>query len=355
MLTYALMLTIVGVLAIVSMTIPKRARWMVTGITATILIIFMGLRDRVSADWNQYVTIFKTYSSLPFSMARNTFPIEVGFGALNVAAGAVGGDIHLVAFTCAAVMVIGLLYFVISFNVNPVLALFVACPYLLFVVGMGYMRQSAAIGFSFASITFFKEKRWIPFGIFALLALLFHNSSILMLAILLASTWKRLLFIGIAGVGVLSMPGMLGDGGKYSGYVTEAGGVVQASGVYMRIAVVACAFVLLWMQRKRWRRETEVYGYMKRAAVVLLLLAPFSSLASSMVDRFALYLFFVYLLVMAKSIEFAPITYQWITLVSVYGFSYVIFFIWFLTSTYAKFYWVPYHIAIPQFLHNLGG
>ncbi len=350
MLTYVLILTFAGFVTLAAILIPKAPQIAYTVPLATVLITFMGLRNYVSADWSMYVRIFQIYSTIPFRDATNAFQTEVGFGILNALAGYIGSDEHFVALTCAIIMVSGILVLGHYARVNLCLILFLAAPYFLFVVGMGYTRQSAAIGFAFATIAAYYRNQWWRAGILGILAVSFHYTAALFLCLLLAENWKRVLLFGSLGTVLIAVSGVASSGGRYEGYVQEGGGAVQAAGVWMRIAIVSIGFIVLRWQRESWKSEhPELYRLLKRCCIVLALLVPFASLASSLVDRFTLYIFFAYLLPIGRSVDFVFKKYRLVALIPIYGFSYAILILWFSLSDFARIWWTPYDWALPTF------
>ena len=104
----------------------------VLGAIAVALLI--GLRFHVGGDWTSYERIFFAVShSNLWDAVTNGDP---GFRLLNWVAKQVGGDLWLVDLVCGAVFVTGV-YKLARLQPNPRLAVVVAGPYLIIVVGIG--------------------------------------------------------------------------------------------------------------------------------------------------------------------------------------------------------------------------
>ena len=123
---------------------PAKSSSLALGLFACLLVMVVGFRHEVGADWSNY------FKPLITALEQTWFEgIRSGgdpaYGLLTWIAANFGGGIYLVNLVCAIVFVAGLLVFARN-TPQPWLAMCVAVPYLVIVVSMGYTRQSVAIG-----------------------------------------------------------------------------------------------------------------------------------------------------------------------------------------------------------------
>ena len=138
--------------ALVSLIAPK------TKITPLLLIsvaisigIFVGLREKVGGDWINYLEILDladqpNISSVP--LLRDPSYFILSWISLRLGLGIYG-----VNLACALVFSISLLIFC-SRLPRPFIALTLSIPYSVYVLAMGYTRQSVAVAFIFLLITY---------------------------------------------------------------------------------------------------------------------------------------------------------------------------------------------------------
>src|SRR6056300_1738535 len=107
-------------------------------------VLAVGLRFEVGGDWFSYINHLEMRTGA--SMTQVLLGSDPGYYLINWVVAQFDGSIAWVNVACAIVLVTGVLSFARS-QPLPWLAFFVAVPYLIIVVGMGYTRQSAALGF----------------------------------------------------------------------------------------------------------------------------------------------------------------------------------------------------------------
>src|SRR5690554_6934562 len=133
----------------------------------------------------------------------------------------------------------------------PWLALMAAVPYLIIVVGMGYTRQSAALGLLLIGLVSLgnAQMRWFVFWV--MLGATFHKSVVLMLPVAaLASTSNR--FWSLLWIGLMSVVGgylFVFDSADalWANYV-EAD--IQSQGGMIRVLMSAVPAVLFFTFRR---------------------------------------------------------------------------------------------------------
>lgn len=163
-------------------------------ITAIILIVLIGFRWHVGADWNGYTSLLQ-YARLSREVNLN-LGAEPGYALLNSIAAVENWDIWFPNLICAIIFTYGLLSFS-RHEPNPWLALVVACPYLIICVAMGYTRQSAALGLVMLALVQFKRRSQMRMFISLGLASTFHASAIVLPPLFGLATVRRALITGL--------------------------------------------------------------------------------------------------------------------------------------------------------------
>jgi hypothetical protein len=257
---------------------------------AIAVALMIGLRFHVGGDWTSYERIFFAVShSNVWDAVTNGDP---GFRLLNWVAKQVGGDLWLVDLVCGAVFVTGV-YKLARLQPNPWLAVVVAVPYLIIVVGMGYTRQSIALGFGMIALAGLMRGSTAPrFVIYIVLATLFHKSAIVMMLALAAGHRSRVVnvLIGASAAFVLYDLFVSSAFPTLSRNYLEAGYDAQGATVRVFMNFVPAVLFLLRLSRFGFdEREINVVRIMAYAGLVfpiLLWVVP----SSAAVDRLALYI-----------------------------------------------------------------
>ena len=282
--------------------VPRRLKgsqtWVPWVFVGVLFAVMMGLRHEVGGDWGNYLPYLDRASRMDFRAALQQQ--EVGYFLLNWLASKVGGGIYTVNLVCASVLMAGTLRFSRD-QPWPWLALLVAVPYMLIVVGMGYTRQAVALGFALLALTDLGKGRVIRFIFFVAFGAIFHKSAVLLLPIAaLAASRNRLLNLLIVGVttGLLYYL-LLADKSEvmWENYVVAK---YQSQGGLVRVLMNVVPAVLMILLSKRIApdaKERKLWLWMSVFAIVCL---PLVLLASTAVDRVALYLIPLQLFVFSR-------------------------------------------------------
>lgn len=272
--------------------LERRSRNVVWWLMGIAVILLIGLRDKTGGDWYSYDISFARFALLTSKDVLTEFrdPSYYWTGWLL---SRVGLTVHALNLICATVLVAGVIRFCRSLP-YPWLALFVSMPYLVIVVGMGYTRQSAAIGLLLAALVELARSRTWRYVILVFVAATFHRSAIVMLPIagLVASKnkWWTLLWVG--SITVLGYFAFVVDSYEklWANYV-ESEYSNAADGAPLRIAMNALpAFVYLVFVRRRQDvapAEIRLWVILSLAALACI---PLLSLSNTAVDRIALYI-----------------------------------------------------------------
>lgn len=349
---YVGILSAIGLLALLSLSLSKNStslRAAVVVPAVLILVVFIGFRDRVGADWSAYDNIFNIYERVDLRDVLTTTPIEPLYAVLNYAAHLVGGDIHLVNLACAIIMLVGLVRFAFLIDLDATLLLFLSTPYLLFVVGMGYTRQAVAIGLGFAALGYWIRGKRKKFYAAAILAVGFHYSALFIFLLVWIKSWKQGLSVILLAliIGYFLLPAIFPS--YFALYIlnTES---LHSSGVWFRLAIVLIGVAAVVLQRRQWQKDQDAFLLLVNGSIIAICLVPLAVIASTLADRICLYLFFIYLVSFARAIPFARHELRFVATASIFYVTYACFFLWFATSSYAADYWIPYHSSLLNYI-----
>lgn len=339
---YVLVLSTLALFAVASLSLPQRwsiLRWPLALLAGCFLLLFIGLRHKIGADWPTYELMYTTISR--DSLLTGIILTEPGYALCNYFAHYVGGGIYTVNLICAFVLIGSLLKFAGLVEIDPSLCLFLSAPYLLFVVGMGYTRQSVAIGLGMCAIGYLRNGRYRMFYFIASMAVLFHYSAAVLIALVWLRTWLRFLLVGLCAFTLRGTLMAFISAPRYGQYVQE-----QSAGVWFRLGIILCGVAAVVLFRQHWKEDVELYRLIKKASIVFLVLIPLAIGHSTLVDRLSLYFFFIFICGFGRAIKYTKPAFQGVTAVLLTAISYGVFAVWFSVSHYAAHYWLPYRSIV---------
>jgi hypothetical protein len=263
------------------------------GLALLVFLVFYtvigALRFEVGGDWEPYLETFEDIStgSLGYALISS----DPAYGLLNWLSSRVDGGIYLVNGVCCWILGYGLISAATRLR-DPWLALTIAVPYLLIVVGLGYVRQGAAIGLIMLALAHFDQGRTLRTIACLVLAVLFHSAAIMVLP-LFAFTMVRgnvLAATAFAVIGVIAYFFLLAPrlDRLEAGYLEaeyESGGAMAR---VMMGLLPALLVLLLWKRfpAGEWARPVWLGMAMANVlAMAALVLSP----SSTAVDRVALF------------------------------------------------------------------
>ena len=307
---------------------------------ALLIALLIGFRYEVGADWVPYELMF-TYARY-VDLGRLLEIGDPGYQLLNWAVHQVGVDLWLVNLLSGAIFSWGLLRFA-GTQPNPWLAMVIAIPYLVVVVGMGYTRQALAIGILMAGLASVARNRSIlRFAFYVAAASLFHKTAVIAFPLVaLAVPRNRLTnLLIVAAVSVLLYDFFLKDAmqGFIENYIEAE---YSSQGAAIRIVMNLLPAMLLLLFRTRFLFSDQQYLIWRNFSIaavglaVLLVVLP----SSTAVDRIALYII---------PLQIAVLTHLPGSLMSngsgkvvVIAYSIAVMMVWLNFAVHAR-YWVPY-------------
>ena len=316
--------------------------WSVAGVSFALM---MGLRYEVGGDWGNYLPLFRETAArgLGEVLGRG----DPGYYSLNWLVAHADGSIYHVNLICAAIMMWGTVVFCRA-QPNPWLALLAAVPYMLVVVGMGYTRQAVALGFALIGLTALGKGNVRSFIVWVAIGATFHKSAVLLLPIAaLAASRNRFLTAGLVGLttGLLYYL-LLADASEdlWRNYVQAD---YQSQGGMIRVLMNVVPAVLLILFRRKLAPDLQERKLWLWMAVFALACLPLVGLASTAVDRVALYLIPLQLFVFSRVPRLASTVRVRTPLVlGVVGYYAAVLFVWLNYAVHSQ-YWLPYQMVPP--------
>ena len=334
------------------------SNWIIWGLWACVITGFIGLRYKVGGDWDNYLQYYERMdrdgAGFIFTSGRS-----YGFAVINWIASELEWGILGVNVLCGGIFVSGLIYFCRQ-QPSPWLAWLIATPYLIYVVGMGYTRQSVAIGIIMYGLVFLSNKYIWGFIFSVLIAAIFHNSAIILLILLLAlinqEVLKKLIYrirrpfnaprqsLVVLATSVLLIVFVFLNLDNFSALIRYyiIGDQWASSGATVRVMMNATAGAMFLLFSKIWYRvygSSNIWGLISILAIIS---TPFVFLASTPVDRLSLYLIPLQIYVFSRVhlIIVDPILRGTVIMgvVTVYG---LVLWIWLNHASHA-YMWVPY-------------
>ncbi|MCK0152833.1 EpsG family protein [Alcanivorax sp. S6407] len=306
--------------------------------------LVIGLRYQVGGDWFSYIKHLNVRTEMDFlDVLAGSDP---GYYLINWFVAQFGGGIYWINTICGMILMAGVVRFARQTPL-PFLALLVAVPYMIIVVGMGYTRQSAALGLLLLGLVSLGNHNMRGFMFWIILGSAFHKSAVLMLPVAaLASTSNRLwsLFWG----GVISLVAayfFVFDSADrlWANYVEaeyhSQGGLIR---VIMN-AVPAALFFLLSRRMHLSEAEQKLWFWM---SVLSLACIPLVGLSSTATDRVALYLIPIQMFVFSH-LPFIVKEPRWRAAIALAVVCYyaLVQFVWLVFATHSHF-WVPYQVFL---------
>lgn len=320
--------------------LPARQASVVWWLVAALFAILIGLRHEVGADWFNYLPHFHRTS------ARTLEEIwqrgDPGYYTVNWLVDRVGGGIYGVNLFCAVVLMCGTVVFCRR-QPNPWMALLAAVPYMLIVVGMGYTRQSVALGFALLGLSALGKGKVRSFVIWIAIGALFHKTAVLLLPIAaLAASRNRILTAALVVATTVLLYFLLLADSAEAMWATYVDAKMESGGAAIRVAMnVVPAMLLILLGRKLVPdpKERKLWIWM---AVFAFACVPLMQFASTAVDRVALYLIPLHLYVFARLPRLADTTLgRTIVVLCLVGYFVLVQFVWLNFANHAQ-YWVPY-------------
>ncbi|MCW1401491.1 EpsG family protein [Novosphingobium sp. MW5] len=300
-------------------------------------------RYETGGDWATYDDMFEDMrlDTLGYALTK-TDPL---YGALNWFSGQIGTGIYLVNGVCCLILVYGVVRVATSFR-EPWLAVLIAVPYLLIVVGFGYVRQGAAIGMMLLAIASMNRAKPIRTVIYLAVAVAFHSTAALTIPLFVFGMAPRNKVLATAAglVGAAAFVFVLAprldtfELGYLEAEYDSGGAAARLVMSLLPSALIA----LRWRYFVAGAKVRPVWLMMALAnfvAIVALAVSP----SSTAVDRVALFFSVIQMAAFGEFRALAGVSDRMAQLVrlALIGVAIAVQSVWLIFGTHALF-WVPY-------------
>lgn len=340
MLPYWFLLSLPVSIVLVNRRLTDHGKFWVWSAVWLLFVLAIGLRVKVGGDWFAYLNHLDLRTTMP--LAEVLVNSDPGYYLINWVVGQAGGSIYWVNTVCGMILMTGIISFARS-QPLPWLALAVSVPYLIIVVGMGYTRQSAALGFLLIGLVALGNARIGWFLLWVMLGATFHKSAVLMLPVAaLAATSNRLL--SVLWIGLVTLVGgylFVFDSAEvlWTNYV-EAD--YQSQGGLIRVLMNSVPAILFFLLRRHLRLTEEENKLWFWISVLALACIPLVLLSSTATDRVALYLIPIQLFVFARlPFVVREPQHRALVVLAVVGYYTLVQTVWLFFASHA-FAWLPY-------------
>lgn len=267
---------------------PLHSVW-VGALWLTLVTIFVGARFEVGGDWVAYD---QRIDHLRGADAASILSWDPAYDFLNwLAANLLDTNVVFVNLICAAILAAGLMAFCRNLP-RPSLALQLALPYLVFVVGMGYTRQATAIGLIMLSLAAIPTSKALRPLVILTLAALFHKASAIFIPALLwadsqLSNARRsmILIVASMAIGLLLVPTAEYSITRYLAEDWTSRGALTRGSLNLAAAMIFLRFSSVLPIATEQNNVFRVFAMGICGLSVFLLLSP----TSTLVDRMGLF------------------------------------------------------------------
>lgn len=305
--------------------------------------IAIGLRYEVGGDWFTYemIVAYTSYENF-FDGLQGGDP---GFRLVAWVSSRIGAQAWGSNFVCGTILVYGLVQFCRRQD-DVWLALTASVPYLVIVVGMGYVRQAAAIGFLLIALNQFERAAFTRSVGWIMAAALFHASAVCVAPLFaLAIARKRAILIVPLGVVTVILFAVLLSNRMDTFYENYVVAEYDSSGAMVRLLMNAVPAVLCLFYRKYFP-GTDWSRSLWRLFSILSLVLVFAvtmTASTTIIDRVGLYFIPIQLYVFGNLAAAMRVNQNGRTFVTAATVAYytLILFVWLNFATHAVK-WIPY-------------
>ncbi|ROO26351.1 EpsG family protein [Salinisphaera japonica] len=312
------------------------------GLIVTGLTVFVGLRYQVGGDWDSYLYYLVRVANSS-SVTEILGYKDPGYQLLNGLSFTLGFDVWFVNLVAAAFYSVGLVLFIRTLP-DPKVALAVAIPYMTIVMAMGYTRQAMAFGCILWGLTYLRERRLLGFVALLALGTTFHKSAVILMPLaVLANTKNRAwtaLWVGTTAIILFVLFVQSHVDQLYSSYVASDYSDASQGGAIRAAMNVLPALVYLLFHRRLVLEDQErsLWYWISWLALACV---PLLAVSTTAVDRVALYLMPIQLVIASHFTYFFSAASRVLARSLLLAFYGVVLFVWLNFASHSNF-WLPY-------------
>ena len=260
------------------------------------LVIFIGFRFEVGADWFNYQESVERVFDMNYSeLLLNAY--SPGYALLLKICSKYNWGVYGLNIINAGIFSGGLIYFCKKLK-DPFLGLIASYPYLIIVVSMGYIMQASAIGIILVGLTFYQNKNTKAFYLSIVIATMLHNSAFLCVLIPLVDRLRRikrkssLVSLSLlSSVFVILYIRYLGDyfASYYNSYFSQE---IEAQGGFVKLLIMLMFAINFIIIRNNFEFSKEQKNILFSLSILGISLFFFSLTIEATVTTYRLSLYF---------------------------------------------------------------
>lgn len=269
----------------------KNIFWIFTWLFFTVII---GGRYEIGSDWGNYLAWYEFARDHTF-LDTILSSSDLGYIGLNWLCARMNLGIQGVNMICGAVFMYALIKYC-NRQPMPWLSFYIAIPYLVIVVVMGYSRQGVAIGVFLLALIKLNDGHRIKFLVLLVLAALFHKSAILMgFLIFLGNQYSVMTRIWLFGVFSALAASFILSSAEFWMMNYVGGKSMESQGALQRVflnslpVIAALPFLKILSRISPDWHSLRWMGILSMVLILLVLMPEFN-VGSTSIDRIALYL-----------------------------------------------------------------
>ena len=310
------------------------------GFAVAAMVLLVGLRYQVGPDWLPYVDLFQQMRHIDFAVALKLS--DPGFAALNWVAHRLGVGFWWVNLVCATVLGCGLLRFA-KCQPSPWLAMLIAIPYLVIVIGMSATRQATAVGFILLALPAFSRRAWPQFWFWSILATSFHATAFLVVLLAGLALSRNALQKLVVGASTLFFGFLLLSPALDTLVNRYADADIQSQGAAIRVLMNVVPALLYMKFAKRFSIQDHEHRFWRNLSLVALISVPLLFLMSSstVIDRLVIYLVPLQIFTFSRIVAVTKPSIRREALLGLVAYCALVQAVWLIFSVHGEF-WVPY-------------
>ena len=153
------------------------------------ILLFVSGRHYVGGDYVKYLYWFEHAKLFP----PKGLSLLFGLNYITIFSHTLSLNYFLFNFLCALIFLSGIFKF-LNISNERLFVIILLIPTMIYVVGLGYTRQSVSIGFLCLAIYYWSENKNVKKFIFFILSVLVHLSSLIFIFILFYKSYEKIKF-----------------------------------------------------------------------------------------------------------------------------------------------------------------
>ncbi|MDE2595720.1 MAG: EpsG family protein [Sphingomonadales bacterium] len=312
------------------------------GLAMIALVLLIGLRWETGGDWGNYDRIVQ---SALWSREPITLLDDPAFTLLTRFAAGTKYGMLTITMVSGLFMAAGLTRFSLA-QPRPWLCLAVAVPYLVVVLGMGYIRQGMAVSLFMVALAGIGKGSSLRYALWIVAAAMFHSTAIILLPLVVVISRAHIAVRAATLILVALVFAFAALSARAELFVTNyVDAELVSAGAVIRLFMTALPAAILIVWRDRFildsaeRRIVLLLSLIAIVAFALVLVFP----ASTVIDRTGLYLLPLQCLIYARLPEAlgGNLRTARVLVVAVVALYAASFFVW-LNYAVNVSYWLPY-------------